>query len=536
MKTQLFYHGDIITMDEKNENPEAIFIRNGVIEKIGKLSELEQFVEKETKKVDLQGKTLMPGFIDSHSHIVAFAQTLGFVNLSGCKNIQEIIERLKHQKNSQKVENGKWIVGFGYDPYLLKEKRHPTNLELDEVSTKDPILISHVSGHMGVINSYGLKVMQIHESTPDIPGGHYGRNEDSTLNGYLEENAFIQNAKVANQISDDEMIELLQKAQRIYLKNGITTLQDGLTKPHEWRLLQRAAKEKKLMLDTVCYVDISSNEEILQAKENAVNKRKGRECNLTQCYYQHLKIGGYKIILDGSPQGKTAWLSSPYENEKEYRGYPTRKNEEVEKAIVLALQNKMQILAHCNGDEAIDQFIMILEKFPKEEIKAIRPVVIHAQLIQKKQLKKLKELNAIPSFFNTHTYHWGDIHVKNLGWERAKSISPAKTAKDLKLKFTFHQDTPVLPPNMIENVWCAVNRITKDGRVLGEEEKIDVYSALKAITINSAYQYFEENKKGSFKEGKLANMVVLDQNPLKIEPREIKNIIVLKTFIEGEEM
>ena len=156
-------------------------------------------------------------------------------------------------------------------------------------------------------------------------------------------------------------------------------------------------------------------------------------------------------------------------------------------------------------------------------------------MIQKEQLKKLKELNAIASFFNTHTYYWGDIHIKNLGWERAKAISPAKTAKNLQLKFTFHQDTPVLPPNMLENVWCAVNRKTKDGKVLGEE-KIDVYSALKAITINGAYQYFEENQKGSLKEGKLANMVVLDQNPLKIEPKEIKNITVLKTFIEGEEV
>ena len=535
MKTQLFYHGDIITMDEENESPEAMFIRNGIIEKIGTLSEVEQLVEKETKIIDLQGKTLMPGFIDSHSHIVAFAQTLKFVNLSDCKSIHEIIEKLKQRKESQKIENKKWIIGFGYDPYLLKEKRHPTNLELDEVSKQNPILISHVSGHMGVTNSYGLKLMQIHENTPDIPGGHYGRNEkDGTLNGCLEENAFIQNAKVANQISDDEMVELLQEAQKIYLKNGITTLQDGLTKQQEWKLLKKAAEEKKIMVDTVCYIDISASEEILQEKENVRNNREETESNQPE-YYHHLKIGGYKIILDGSPQGKTAWLSSPYENEKEYKGYPAKRDEDVEKAIQLALQNKMQILAHCNGDEAINQFITILEKFPKGEIQAIRPVIIHAQMIQKEQLKKIKELNAIPSFFNTHTYYWGDIHIKNLGWERAKAISPAKTAKALQLKFTFHQDTPVLPPNMLENVWCAVNRMTKDGKVLGEEEKIDVYSALKAITINGAYQYFEENKKGSFKEGKLANMVVLDQNPLKIEAKEIKNIAILKTFIEGEE-
>ena len=485
----------------------------------------------------------MPGFIDSHSHIVSFAQTLRLVNLSECKSVQEIIEKLRQAKESQKIENGKWIIGFGYDQYLLEEKRHPTNLELDKASNNNPILISHVSGHMGVTNSYGLKLMQIHENTSDIPGGHYGRNDNGILNGYLEENAFIQNAKVANQISDDEMIELLQEAQKIYLKNGITTVQEGLTKKQEWKILKKAAEENKLIVDTVCYIDISENGEILQEKlqnnikqiENYQDIRKKIEKYLKK-YHNHLKIGGYKIILDGSPQGKTAWLSYPYENEKEYKGYPAKSNEEVESDIQLALQHKMQLLAHCNGDEATNQFISSLEKFSKKEVEKIRPVVIHAQIIQKEQLKKLKELNAIPSFFNTHTYYWGDIHIKNLGFNRAKEISPAKTTKEFNLKFTFHQDTPVLPPNMLENVWCAVNRITKNGITLGEEEKIDVYSALKAITINSAYQYFEEDKKGIFKKGKLANMVLLSNNPLKVDQKEIKNIKVLKTFINGKEI
>ena len=527
MKTKLFYNGNIITMEKENKNPEAIFIRNGIIEKVGTLAEVQYLIDKETKIIDLHGKTLMPSFNDSHSHIVAFAQSLGLVDLSDCKSINEIIEKLRQRKNNKKIASGKWIVGFGYDQHLLSEKRHPTNLELDEVSKEHPILISHISGHMGVTNSAGLKMLKIYEDTPDIEGGHYGRNEkDGTLNGYLEENAFIQNTGVANQISDDEMVELLQEAQRIYLENGITTVQDGLTKMHEWKILKKAAEEKKIIIDTVCYIDISDNEgkEILQEKE------------YIQKYYNHLKIGGYKIILDGSPQGKTAWLSYPYENEKTYKGYPAKSNEEVEKAIQLALKNKMQILAHCNGDEAVNQFITILEKYPREEIEEIRPVVIHAQIIKKEQLIKLKELNVIPSFFNTHIYYWGDIHIKNLGWKRAKNISPAKTAKDLQLKFTFHQDSPVLPPNMLENVWCAVNRITKEGQKLGEKEKIDVYSALKAITINVACQYFEEDQKGSLKEGKLANMVLLNENPLKVNKQNIKEIQILKTLIKGEEV
>ena len=271
----------------------------------------------------------------------------------------------------------------------------------------------------------------------------------------------------------------------------------------------------------ICYIDRKENSDILENNKDYLKK-----------YNNKLKIGGYKLILDGSPQGKTAWLTKPYEGEKEYRGYGVYKDEEVINYVKKSLEENVQLLPHCNGDAASDQLIKAYEK-QNNLNKNERPVMIHAQTVRYDQLDKMKDLNIIPSFFITHIYYWGDIHIKNLG-KRANKISPANYAKKLGLKYTFHQDTPVLNPNILEMVHVAVNRKTKSQKTLGEEEKISVFDALKAVTINAAYQYFEEDKKGSIKEGKLADLVILDKNPLKVPKEEIKNINVLETLKEGK--
>lgn len=232
-------------------------------------------------------------------------------------------------------------------------------------------------------------------------------------------------------------------------------------------------------------------------------------------------------------------MSRPYENSDDgYCGYPIYKDEEVEKFIDISLKEKMQLLTHCNGDAAADQLIDAFEKVLnlKEQSSEnhIRPVMIHAQTVREDQIDDMKVINMIPSYFVAHTYYWGDIHIKNLGEDRAFKISPLKTTIEKGLIYTLHQDTPVIAPNMLETVWCAVNRITKKGIQIGENEKISPLDALKGVTINAAYQYFEEDKKGSIKEGKLANLIILDENPLTIDPMKIKDIKVLQTIREGE--
>lgn len=272
------------------------------------------------------------------------------------------------------------------------------------------------------------------------------------------------------------------------------------------------------------------------------------------------------MILDGSPQGRTAWMKEPYEperqntieNKKEYKGYPAMKYEDIVRNIKFVKENGLQILAHCNGDAAAEEYIKALQEceenepsYPKQEniqmqeyeqqenttnnnnekkIKDLRPVIIHAQLISKEDLLKAKKIGAIPSFFVAHVYYWGDVHLKNFGEKRANRISPVKEAVDNNIIFTLHQDSPIIKPNMLETIWCAVKRQTKSGKILGQDERISVYDALKGVTINAAYSYFEETKKGSIEEGKKAQFVILDKNPLEVPIDEIPNIKIVKTI------
>ena len=280
----------------------------------------------------------------------------------------------------------------------------------------------------------------------------------------------------------------------------------------------RPKNNKKLKLDLVSYIELANR----QIFFDAFNKSIREYCN-------HFKIGGYKIFLDGSPQGRTAWMRTPYKGDNKYFGYNTMDDNDVEETIKIAKDTNMQLLAHCNGDKAAEQYINSIKKF-EDGIENIRPVMIHAQLLGIDQLSDLKKHNIIPSFFIAHIFYWGDIHIENFGYERASQISPANSALGQDILFTFHQDSPVINPNMFETIWCATTRKTKKGIILGENETISVLDAIKAVTINSAYQYFEENKKGSIKEGKLADLIIVDKNPLEIDLDEIKNIYLL-TYI-----
>lgn len=288
--------------------------------------------------------------------------------------------------------------------------------------------------------------------------------------------------------------KMLQNMQEAYIANGITTVQDGGT-------------------------DLMA--------------QYGRQ----YAHYQNrLKIGGYKLILDGSPQGRSAWMSQPYVGGPEgYCGYPWLPDDVVHNYLSTAVKEKRQILVHCNGDAASEQFITAYEKaFRENDCKEdLRPVMIHCQTVRDDQLDRMVRLSMLASIFVGHVWYWGDVHVKNLGAERGNRISPVKSALEREAVVNFHQDTPVTKPDMLHSVWCAVNRISRSGNIIGKEQAVSVYEALRAVTINAAYQYFEEATKGSIEIGKRADLVILDRSPLEVEPIEIRNIQVLETIKDG---
>lgn len=534
---ELYFGGDIITMERETDNPEAVLITSGKIVYVGALAEAKRIAAKlkgeNLTEIDLKGHTLMPSFIDPHGHISLVAQFSSFCDLSECTTFEEIVHTLMMYKEENTISSDGIILGNGYDHNFLAEQEHPTKQVLDRVSAEIPIYIFHTSGHMGVANSALLELAAVTKETPNPQGGMFGRDAEGNPNGYIEETSAIAKVVTAayTRIKGDFVQQMLD-AQQIYLQNGITTVQDGASGYQTLEGLTAIAKNHLYKIDVISYVMTDDFEKAVEDYGTYFQQYQGR-----------FKIGGAKIVLDGSPQGKSAWLLEPYEGESEYCGYPTHRTDEVIAATEAAVKGRYQLLAHCNGDAASEQFISSYAHAVKgaermgesiEEIMDLRPVMIHCQTVREEQLDRMKELNMIPSIFVAHTYYWGDVHLKNLGAVRGARISPVKSALDRGLVYNFHQDPPVLQPNIMQTVWCAVNRQTRSGRPIGPEQCIGVYDALKGVTINGAYAYHEEEQKGSLSVGKLADMVVLDQNPLKIDKMQIRGIRVLETLKEGE--
>lgn len=506
----LYCNGDIITME--NNRCEAVLISEGKIEETGSFSELQELADE---VYDLEHHTLIPSFIDAHSHLTAVAQASMMAVLEGAENLEEIRQRIENFKRSKDTGSG-WLIGYGYDQNELAEHRHPDRMFLDSISSEIPILLTHISGHIACMNSAGLKYFGISENSQPPAGGSYGRYDDGRLNGVLEEAAFIEISEKLPKPDIKMLMKSMSDAQDTYLSRGITTVQDGLTKRGDWQLLNTMAKAGALRTDVVSYI-------AAECGELAVDTICGQ-------YKKGLRIGGRKLILDGSPQGRTAWLSEPYEGGG--YGAHTYSDDEVIRFMSEAERDKCQILIHANGDAACEQMIRCAREANVSPLS--RPVMIHAQLLRHEQLLRLKNLGIIPSFFVDHVFYWGDVHIKNLGQKRASGISPAGSAERDGLLFTFHQDSPVIQPDMLHTIWCAAARRTKSGKTLGRNEAVSVYQALKAVTANAAFQYFEEDKKGSIAPGKNADLVVLDKNPLKVPIDEIPNIKVLETIRCGK--
>ncbi len=507
---KIYINGDFITLE--NDNIEAIAIENDKIIKTGSKAEIIKLADDNTEIIDLKGNTLMPSFIDAHSHIFALAKSLMQISIDGLTSTEEIKNCLAKYKKENRTNE--WIIVNGYDNNILKNREHITKRELDEIFPDMPVIIENKSRHNGIANSKALEKLGITKTTAAPEGGRIIFDT-----GLLEENAFIDSLKKIPLPKIDEIMIAFKEAQEIYASHGITMAQEGVITNELAKIYKLLANKNEIFLNIVAYMDYKN-----------VDKIKKEYCEYINKYNNNFKIGGIKIFLDGSPQAKTAWLREAYTNESEYYGYRIMKDEDVEEILENTKENNLQILAHCNGDKAAEQYINAIKKVAGLK----RPVMIHAQLLGLDQLEDVKKYNIIPSFFISHIYYFGDIHIKNLGIKRAEHISPAGSSLKHNILFTFHQDTPVIEPDMFETIWCAVNRITKEGKVLGEDERISVLEAIKAVTTNAAYQYGEEDVRGSLKAGKKADLIIIDRNPLKVYKDDLRNIKILETIKDGK--
>lgn len=534
MKT-MYFNGDFIPMTREDDTFEALLVADdGTIAFVGSLAEARDRA-KGAPEVDLGGKTMMPGFIDPHSHFTGTLQYLCNADLSACRSFADIQSALRDFIEKRGIDTDGVVMAIGYDQNLLAEHRHPTKDVLDEISRDIPIVAMQASNHMGVANSKALELTGITASTPDPEGSLYGRVEGSNEpNGYAEEPGalFPLYAMVQPRMHMD-IPPMMGEMQDFYLEHGVTTCQDGATQPDFADLLAQLARKGVIKLDIVGYPMYGHDVDgALERNADFVGPN----------YIGHFRLGGIKMFLDGSPQGRTAWMTEPYEpgedGATDYCAYGTMTDADALAFAKKAIDANYQLLAHANGDAASDQLIRVykqaLELSENPDKALLRPVMIHCQTTRSDQYKAMAEINMVPSIFTSHIWYWGDVHLKNFGLKRGGRISAVRDAQEFGLPYTFHTDTPVLPPNLIEAAWCAVNRITKDGVRLDENQKVSVFDALRGITINGAYQYGEEARKGTLEAGKLADLAILDANPLKVDPMAIRNIKVLETVKEGE--
>lgn len=527
----IYSGGDIITMNDKTPVVEAVAVKDGEIAAIGTKAGLLQMFGAAKRIVDLQGKTMLPGFIDGHSHFFQAAMIADYVNVSAPpvgpgSSIAAIVDVLKEHVALRPVRAGDWLIGYGYDGSALSDGREATREDFDKDFRNIPLVLIHVSGHGCVMNSAGFRRVGLASNITTPVGGFTQRKPGSNEPaGLLMENSWFPVAAQLPKRSPELMLKNLDKAQQMYASTGYTTVQDAPVDSDVMPLYRKAAHEGRLYLDLNGYWE---SHKFLAANPLGNGFRTSPRDNY--------RLAGVTIIADGSPQGRTAYFTQPYltggpSGERNWRGTPTVPQAHMNAVLKKAYEHDAQVMVHCNGDASID---MLLEAHraagaPRDR----RTTVIHSQFVRRDQLDQYVQLGISPCFLTNHAFFWGDVNVENLGRERAHFSTPMRTARDFGLRMTNHCDFRVTPLDTMFILWTSVNRISRSGQVIGADERIPVLDALKALTIDGAYQCFEEGRKGTIEVGKLADFVILTADPTKVDPMAIRDISIAETIKEG---
>lgn len=527
----ILVNGNILTMDAADSVAEAIIIRNGRIEAIGSTADINSLLKSGEKAIDLQGKTVLPGFIDAHGHFPGSGLEATQVNLNAppigrMESVADVLEALKAR--AAITEKGNWVAGFGYDDTLMAEKRMLTREDLDSVSTEHPVYISHISGHIGAGNSVLLESFNLQKDTPDPEGGVIQRDPSTgEPNGILEEEAHFPVYMKSIDLSPEGMLKIVEHAVKDYTSHGVTTAQAGLCDREILEGLSGASQMGLIPIRIMAWPNIEMSEMILRGEFDP-------DPHNNDLY----RIGAAKIIGDGSIQAFTANLSKPYhtpfKGDASHNGYPVTDRSTMTALVRQFHAAGMQIAIHANGDGTVDDILYAVGEAQREHPREDhRHIIIHCQTVRDDQLQRMKELGITASFFPAHAYYWGDRHCSIfLGEERAFRQNPTRTARDMGIPFTIHVDTPVTPMRTLLSVWAAVNRTSTGGRVIGPDERISALQALHAVTSDAAWQIFQEDVKGSLEPGKFGDLVILSDNPLD-RPETIREIKVLQTIVGG---
>jgi predicted amidohydrolase YtcJ len=533
----IYVAGDIVTMDDAHPTAEAVAVKDGKILMVGSRADLEKSHKGDkTQMIDLGGKTLLPAFLDAHSHYINSLSVANQVKVypppaGPGKDVASIIAALQQFQKERNIGAGEMIQAYGYDENVMPAGHQLNRDDLDKAFPSNPVIVGHVSMHGGVLNSLALKKFGYSAETKTPEGGVIVRKPGTQEPyGLIMETAYLPVFAGQPHPTAEQEVEWSKAGQMLYAQNGITTAQEGATHAPDLALIQRAAAGGATIIDVVAYPFILDLDKVLA--NNPVDTW-GQ-------YKNHLKIGGVKITSDGSPQGRTAYFTTPYlkggpGGEKNWRGEPTFPQDMLNGMFKKVYGMNVPLLVHANGDAGIDSVFKANEFATGGEGAKHPPVtVIHAQFTRPDQLDKYVQYKLRPSFYTLHTFYFADAHITNRGPKQAAYISPMRDAIDKGIHTTNHTDFVVAPLDQMFMLWSAVNRISRSGEVLGPDQRVTPMEGLKAMTVWVAEQYGEQDSKGSLQAGKMADLVVLSENPLKVDKLKIKDIKVVETIKEGK--
>jgi hypothetical protein len=519
-------NGKIITVDKEDSIEEAVAVKDGRIEAIGKNSEIRQFIGKRTLAIDLAGRAVLPGFNDAHNHLVEFGLNLAELD---CRtppvaSIEEIVQLVRDR--AAEVAPGTWIKGWGYDHTRLKERRHPSRTDLDRAAPDNPVVVKRTDGHMCVVNSLALEKAGITKDTPDPPGGHIVKDtQTGEPTGLLQETAQDLVKEKIPPPTLDQIKEGIRLACRTYLAEGITSAQEAGVGPEEIRAFIEMQKSGDLPIKVYMMLKAEYLKDILKL---GIYSGFGND---------RLKIGPIKIFMDGSMGGRTAALYSPYESDPSAYGILRQTQEQLDEQVKASHDAGFQVAIHAIGDRAIDVTINAIERALKENPrKNHRHRIEHCGLATPELRRRIKELGIVAVPQPPFIYALGDSFKANLGVQRMESTYPFRSFIDEGVLTAAGSDRPVVVGAPLVGIWSAVNRQTASGDTLSPEQRISALEAIRLYTINGAYASFEEDKKGSIEPGKAADLVVVSSSPLDVPPSRIRDLKVEITIVDGKVM
>jgi predicted amidohydrolase YtcJ len=535
----IYYGGPILTMNNSQPRAEAVAVVKGKVLAVGSSHMVMKLKGNKTQVIDLKDRAMIPGFVDAHGHVLMIGLQAVSANMlpmpDGEVNDISALQRVLKtwaDKNEELAKKVNLILGFGYDDAQLNELRHPTAYDLDQVSSEIPVYVVHQSGHIGVANSKALEVIGFNSDSKNPAGGVIRRKEGGNEpSGVLEETPhFMALVKLLSAVDAKGYQTMFNAGMNLITSYGYTTAQEGRASLGQAELMRATADTGKTKIDVVVYPDVLTKD-----ARDFIKNNHSRE------YKNRLRIGGAKLTIDGSPQGFTAWRDRPYYKptpnfRSDYVGYPAATSDQVFDAIEWAYANNVQILTHSNGEAASDLLIAaIKDATEKHGMADRRPVLIHGQFLREDQVDSYKALNVFPSLFPMHTFYWGDWHRdRTVGPVNADNISPTGWLVDRGMMFSTHHDAPVAFPDSMRVLDATVTRRSRSGDIIGPEQRVDVMTALKAMTIWPAYQHFEEKSKGSIEVGKMADLVILSADPTAVDIETLNQIKVMETIKEGK--